>query len=68
MIICAVLNVHRSKQDGAIEPQEVMPWLKEEQPEEKKQRSPRELRELFEQLTRDMGGIVHPRNQPLAGS
>ncbi len=66
MIVCAVVNVHRTKQDGAISPEDVMPWLKAEEPQKKL--SVKQTRELFEQLTAEMGGIVKARHQPLSGS
>lgn len=66
VVACAIVNCHRTKEDGPVHPEDVMPWLKENQEPEKKL-SVKQTRELFEQLTEEMGGIVHPRNRPLAG-
>jgi len=59
MVMCAIANVHRSKDDGALEPADIMPWLKE--PEKEKRQTPAETRLFFEELTLAMGGTVHPR-------
>lgn len=64
-IICAIVNVHRTKEDGAIQAQDVFPWLAEKKVETPL--TPEQNRALVEQITREMGGIVHERNRPLSG-
>jgi len=70
-IICAIVNVHRTKEDGAIQPRDVFPWLAPgEKPFSGKKGetplTPEQNRALVEQITREMGGIVHERNRPLS--
>lgn len=66
-IICAIVNVQRTKEDGAIHPGDVFPWLAEKPaPAGESQLTPEQNRALVEQITREMGGIVHERNRPLA--
>lgn len=66
-MVCAIVNVNRGKDDKAISPEDLMPWLKEkESSSEKPGQSPEQMRAILEQLTLDMGGVVHPRHRPLA--
>ena len=66
LIACAVYNVHRGKDDRAIEPKDLLPWLAENR-EPARAQTPEEMRAILEQITLEMGGIVHPRNRPLSG-
>lgn len=43
-----------------------MPWLKEKDDAQPARQTPEQMREILEEITRSMGGIVHPRHRPLA--
>lgn len=61
------MNLHRRREDKVLQPADVMPWLNGEESPEPGKQSPEEMRRLMEEVTLAMGGIVHPRNVPLAG-
>ena len=54
--------MHRKKEDKVLQPADVMPWLAEEEAPKQGRQSPEEMRRVLEDVTRQMGGIVHPRN------
>lgn len=67
VIVCAIANVHRGKDDKALHPEDVMPWLKEkESAEQPGRQTPEQMRAVLEEVTLAMGGVVHPRHRPLA--
>jgi hypothetical protein len=60
------VNVNRGKGDKALSPEDIMPWLKENESSEPPRQSPEQMRALLEEVTLAMGGVVHPRHRPLA--
>jgi hypothetical protein len=78
IIVCTLANLHRGKDQKALEPGDVMPWLRRS-PTRQSQRygdgakakdpeprqTPAEMRAIIEEITREMGGIVHTKNVPL---
>ena len=66
LIVCTLANLHRGKDDKILQPEDILPWLREKRPAEPRQ-TPQQMRALLEDLTRQMGGIVHPRHEPLSG-
>jgi hypothetical protein len=73
IIVCTLANLHRGKDQKAIEPGDVMPWLRRKAKDPDCQSSgrpeprqtPAEMRAIIEEITREMGGIVHMKNVPL---
>jgi hypothetical protein len=67
VIACTMRNVWRDKDTRALEPEELMPWLRagaELAPKKRRRRqTPLEMRAVLEQVTLAMGGTVTPLTQ-----
>lgn len=58
VIVCTLLNLHRTKESQPVQrPEDVMPWLAEPQ-------SPQQMRAILAAVTLEMGGSVAPRKKP----
>jgi hypothetical protein len=64
LVVCTLANVFRGKDATAIQPADVMPWLKPQQTP--RRQTPEQMRKVIETVTRELGGIVHKRHVPLA--
>ena len=68
VVACAIVNLHRRKEDGAIQPKDFMPWLAPKEEIREKPLTPAQTRLWFEEITLAMGGTVHPRNVSAASA
>jgi hypothetical protein len=65
LIVCTLANLHRGKDQKAIEPGDVMPWLRRKAKDTEPRQTPAEMRAVIEEITRELGGVVHLKNVPL---
>lgn len=65
LIVCTLANLHRAKDQKAIEPADVMPWLRKRAKDPEPRQTPAQMRQIVEEITKEMGGIVHIKNVPL---